>query len=45
MTTLLIGILIPLLKALLGFATLGISCYKHYVLHEPFMFEQIETAK
>lgn len=25
----------------LPLTTLGISCYKHYVLHEPFMFEQV----
>ena len=29
----------------LPLTTLGISCYKHYVLHEPFMSEQIEAAK
>ena len=28
----------------LPLTTLMISCYKHYVLHEPFMSEQIETA-
>jgi predicted PurR-regulated permease PerM len=29
----------------LPLTTLGISCYKHYVLHEPFMSEQIEATK
>lgn len=29
----------------LPLTTLGLSCYKHYVLHEPFMSEQIEAAK
>ena len=29
----------------LPLTTLGISCYKHYVLHEPFMSEQIEAEK
>jgi predicted PurR-regulated permease PerM len=28
----------------LPLTTLMISCYKHYVLHEPFMSEQLETA-
>jgi len=27
----------------LPLTTLGISCYKHYVLHEPFMSEQMEA--
>ena len=29
----------------LPLTTLGLSCYKHYVLHEPFMSEQTEVAK
>ena len=29
----------------LPLTTLGLSCYKHYVLHEPFMSQQIEAAK
>lgn len=29
----------------LPLTTLGISCYKHYVLHEPFASEQIEASK
>ena len=28
----------------LPLTTLGISCYKHYVLHEPFMSEQKTEA-
>lgn len=29
----------------LPLTTLGLSCYRHYVLHEPFASEQIESAK
>ena len=29
----------------LPLTTLGISCYKHYVLHEPFLSEQTATAQ
>ena len=29
----------------LPLTTLGLSCYKHYVLHEPFMSEQLSASE